>query len=172
MKITKSIHNFRKQSFNRVRSSQKGFSLVELMVAVGIISILAAIGVPGIMNNLPALRLRTAARELYADMQRAKMLAVKTNREVSMTFFDADNSTANCPTGSYTFRYADDNSTISSITMQNDVCLFNSTFTAGDGFDTDGTPRGNWGRVTLKHLDAISTYTISQSVAGGITIDN
>lgn len=65
---------------------QAGFSLMELMVAVGILGILSAVGTPLVMKSIPNYRLRSAARELVADFQTAKIEAVRRNAEVVIEF--------------------------------------------------------------------------------------
>ena len=67
-----------------------GFSFMELMVVIAMIGILSAVALPGILRALPEQRVKNAARNLYADMQRARMLAVKNNRTVSVRFNSSD----------------------------------------------------------------------------------
>jgi prepilin-type N-terminal cleavage/methylation domain-containing protein len=66
-----------------------GFSFMELMVVIAMIGILSAVALPGILRALPEQRVKNAARNLYADMQRARLLAVKENRNVAVKF-DSD----------------------------------------------------------------------------------
>ncbi len=69
--------------------SEAGFSLVELMVVVAIIAVIGAIAVP---NMSPAnARLKQAARELYGNMQRARMEAIKSNQNVGIVFDTVNN---------------------------------------------------------------------------------
>jgi len=63
-----------------------GFTLIELMIVISIISILTAIAVPAVMNWLPNYRLKAAARDLYSNMQKAKLEAVKTNSDYAVIF--------------------------------------------------------------------------------------
>jgi type IV fimbrial biogenesis protein FimT len=63
-----------------------GFSFMELMVVIAMIGILSAVALPGLLRALPEQRLKNAARNLYADMQRARLLAVKENRKVHVRF--------------------------------------------------------------------------------------
>ncbi|MGR0480906.1 MAG: GspH/FimT family pseudopilin [Candidatus Electronema sp. V4] len=77
-----------------------GFSFVELMVVIAMIGVLSAIAAPGVLRSLPEKRLKNAARNLYSDMQRARLQAVKENKKVRVRFetdskgdfyyFDAD----------------------------------------------------------------------------------
>ncbi|MCI5146617.1 MAG: prepilin-type N-terminal cleavage/methylation domain-containing protein [Candidatus Electrothrix sp. AR3] len=63
-----------------------GFSFVELMVVIGLIGILSAISVPNLLKSLPEKRLKGATRNLYADLQKARLLAVKENQNVTVRF--------------------------------------------------------------------------------------
>ncbi|RJR22625.1 MAG: prepilin-type N-terminal cleavage/methylation domain-containing protein [Desulfobacteraceae bacterium] len=74
-----------------------GFTIVEMAVAMLIIVIIAATVTPVILRWLPNYRLRTAARDLFSNMQLAKMNAVKSNSNVAVVF--------NQPIGGTTFDY-------------------------------------------------------------------
>lgn len=65
---------------------QRGFTLIELMVVVAMIGILLAVATPTIMSTIPRYRLRAAARELVINFKRAKLEAVKRNRNVVIAF--------------------------------------------------------------------------------------
>jgi len=64
----------------------QGFSFVELMVVIALIGILSAIGLPSFLRSLPEKRMKNAARNVYVDLQRARLLAVKENKDVTVTF--------------------------------------------------------------------------------------
>ena len=66
---------------DRIRKRESGFSLIELLVIIVIIAILAAIAIPGFSAWLPNYRLRQAARDVYSNLQRAKVNAIKSNSE-------------------------------------------------------------------------------------------
>lgn len=72
------------------RKGSDGFSFVELMVVIALIGILSAIGLPSFLSALPEKRLKAAARNVYADLQRARMLAVKKNKKVTVRFNEAE----------------------------------------------------------------------------------
>ncbi|MCJ7600431.1 MAG: GspH/FimT family pseudopilin [Desulfobulbaceae bacterium] len=150
--------------------SQSGFTLVELLVAIGIISLLAAVAVPNVMGWLPNVRLRSTARDLYADMQKAKAEAVRTNSNVTFAFTVVGDDPA-YPDGRYVFTDAGGR-VITDLTLSHGVRLSASTFGAGSGFTPQALPAGGMGIVTLIHPDTPSTYYVSQSVAGGVSIRN
>ncbi|MBN2231513.1 MAG: GspH/FimT family pseudopilin [Deltaproteobacteria bacterium] len=68
-----------------------GFTIVELMVTVAVIAIIAGFTF-GNMNTA-SYKLRTAARTLKANMQKARLLAVKENCPVYLDFDFNDDST-------------------------------------------------------------------------------
>lgn len=79
------------KGMKKYAKESSGFSFVELMVVIALIGILSAIVLPGFLRSLPEKRLKNAARNLYADMQRARLLAVKENRTVRIRFDTTDN---------------------------------------------------------------------------------
>jgi len=70
----------------RIVKKNSGFTLIELLVVIVVIGIFVAIGVPNFLSWLPKYRLKSAARDLYSNMQLAKMTAVKSNTNCSITY--------------------------------------------------------------------------------------
>lgn len=66
--------------------NQSGFTIMELMVVMAVIGILAATAIPSFSVWLPSWRLKTAARELYSNMQLMRLTAVKENTTRSISF--------------------------------------------------------------------------------------
>jgi len=58
---------------------RSGFTVTELIVVIALLALLTAVGVPNFLGWLPKYRLRCAARDLYSNLQLAKMTAIKTN---------------------------------------------------------------------------------------------
>jgi prepilin-type N-terminal cleavage/methylation domain-containing protein len=83
-KIMKNISRISLHKHERARtrdkstSARKGFTLVEIMVAVAIIGLMAFIFYPNIINTLESRKIEGSAREVLTILQRAKFQAVKT----------------------------------------------------------------------------------------------
>jgi prepilin-type N-terminal cleavage/methylation domain-containing protein len=64
----------------------RGFSLAEILVAVGVFAILAAIAVPQFIAFRPINRLNGAARQIYSELMWARSKAVNDNSSYVVTF--------------------------------------------------------------------------------------
>jgi prepilin-type N-terminal cleavage/methylation domain-containing protein len=69
-------------------SKKSGFTLMELVVVIAIISALAAIAVPAYIDWLPRYRAKKAAMELSGLLHTVKLKAIKENRTLGV-FFDS-----------------------------------------------------------------------------------
>jgi prepilin-type N-terminal cleavage/methylation domain-containing protein len=74
-----------RQEFRTMRDNT-GFTLIELMVVIVLIATLTAISIPNFLAYLPNASLKSAARELYSNLQLAKMGAIKNNTNCTITF--------------------------------------------------------------------------------------
>lgn len=63
---------------------KRGFSKVELLVCLGICSVLGAAGGVGLKQHLPNFRLRSAVQEMCTVMQAARIFSIKDDREVAV----------------------------------------------------------------------------------------
>jgi prepilin-type N-terminal cleavage/methylation domain-containing protein len=77
--------------FWKILKNKKGFTLTELAVTLSIFSIMAAISVPSYISWLPKHRLQTSVRQIYDDMNLAKIRAVKDNTVAFVKFDIANN---------------------------------------------------------------------------------
>jgi len=81
-----------------VKLPQRGFSLVELMVAVSIIGILLALGAPRFMDYLRNVKLRTTAEAFMTGVQLARSEAIRINAPVEFLLTTSDPLAANVGT--------------------------------------------------------------------------
>jgi len=75
----------------RRRAAEQGFSLIELIVVIGLLGLIVLVGMPALDDWLERYRVRSAAQNLAADMQLQRMRAVSRNRQFRIAF-DAANS--------------------------------------------------------------------------------
>ena len=65
---------------------EAGFTLTELITIIAIMAVLTSIAIPTFSVWLPNYKLRSAARDLYSNLQMAKMGAVKQNKQWAVVF--------------------------------------------------------------------------------------
>lgn len=70
----------------KLRGTEKGFSLIEMLIVMAIMAILAGIAIPMLSVMVPDYKLKQAAQDLYSNLQNAKMEAVRTNGKKSVNF--------------------------------------------------------------------------------------
>lgn len=156
-----------------------GFSLIELIIILGMISVVSAIAFPSFMKWLPNYRLKAAVRDLYSNMQKAKTVAVKTNQNVLIEFFVG----VYAPEGNVgSYRVFVDKSApsgvydggddiLAQISMPKNVSLYFNNFTGNTaGYTSKSLPwNNNWGSVEFRNSNS-RYYKASLSSAGIIKI--
>jgi len=75
---------------NRKHPKQVGFTLIELVVVVGIIGIMSAIGLPTIMVWLRNYRIQGASQEVARQIEAARVKAISTNSNQGVLFAIVD----------------------------------------------------------------------------------
>jgi len=156
-----------------------GFTIIGLMIAIGIIAITIAVAVPNIIGWLPNYRLKSAARDLLSNFQRAKIEAVKRYRNVVIIFVPGPYQ-AGGGIGSYQV-FVDNppnngvfdpgEFVLAQVTMPKNVSLYLTTF---GGNTTGYTPRGlpwsnRWGAVEIQNNNS-RFYRASLSSAGYVRL--
>lgn len=74
-----------------MKSAQRGFSLVELMVTLTVLAILLSVAVPSFQNIRDTSRVRAAAEAVYAHLQFARSESVKQNRNLFISVTEGAN---------------------------------------------------------------------------------
>lgn len=90
------------KSFTFFQSSEKGFTLMELILIITLLGIMAAIAVPTISSWAPIYRHKSAARNLYLHLQKARSEAAKRNVTVNFNFTAATGT--QCQDESFEFK--------------------------------------------------------------------
>ncbi len=154
-----------KKIFYRSIKADSAFTLVELVLVLAILSIMMAVALPNFKSWMTNSNLRGVVGEVYSDMQKAKMTAVKTNSTVTLSF-TASTGTP-CQGGGYVFT---DGSgvNIANVTITDGICL-STTGTFPTGFTSKGLAVST-GSIQLSHPDASRVYTITVSSAGNVRL--
>ena len=74
------------KSYRLLGKRECGFALIEIVVTIGVIAVLAATAVSCVIAWAPDYRLKRAARNLYSNMQSAKLEAVRIDRACRLVF--------------------------------------------------------------------------------------
>ncbi|MBI2459803.1 MAG: hypothetical protein HYV53_04660, partial [Parcubacteria group bacterium] len=74
--------------------NHRGSMLMDLLVAIGIIALLATIAIPYLKKYQPNLKLNAAARDLTTDLRYAQQLTI-TEQKVHQVVFDLVNNKYN-----------------------------------------------------------------------------
>ena len=73
----------------RQYNTQRGFSMLDLVIAMALISILAGIATPNISRWMTIYRLKGASTDIFSNMQMAKLGSVKDNKSWSINFTES-----------------------------------------------------------------------------------
>jgi len=165
---------------------QTGFSLVELIIVIVVITILAGVTVPAIVSWMPNYRLKAAARDLYSNMQRVKMEAVKRNTDVLIDFSPGTYNPSG-KVGSYQI-FVDDGSgggtagdgtrngseqILMTVNMPAGVSLVSANFSSNTtaGFTSRGLPfSSRFGNAKLRNNKS-RWYKLTMSIAGNLRLE-
>jgi len=113
---------------------QSGFSILELVAAIGIMAVIATVALPGIEGVLRESRVQTALVSVVGEMRRARQLAMDQRRTHAVAFTSPRTLTVTrIETG------GNPNVQVSLITLSSDVSFTrNSISSEPDGFSTSG----------------------------------
>ena len=132
--------------------NHSGFTLIELMVVIGIIAVLATIVVPNYIGWLPKYRLGSAARDLLSTMQHARLTAVNNNVDVQMEFYPDQNKYRVFSDYNGDKVQEADEPTLKSGNMPGGVYLKETNFSSNSfNFDGRGLASGSGGTISLEN---------------------
>jgi type IV fimbrial biogenesis protein FimT len=139
---------------SRAPIPRHGFTLLELVGALGVLSVLLAIALPRISAVLPGLLLDQAARRLVSELELARVKAVNRNTRVRMT----------CELGAAQYRVEIESE------GRFDPEGGARTFPSGVAFDAGSSTRISGGRISITWLPRGHTFdnaTIALTATGG-----
>ena len=135
-----------------VRSDTSGFTVSELLVAICILGILAAIAIPGFSQWTPTMNLKSDVRNLKADIELSRLRAIKENEHIGLSFDTANNQyivfVDNGDGSGGVARDGIHNGTervLKTVTIADGVTLYEASFAGGVPrfrFDSQGIPAG------------------------------
>ena len=138
---------------------QPGFTLVEALIAIAIIGIMATIAVPNILGEMPKFRLNGAMRQIAGDLMAARMMAVKQNKNIKVTFING-----------YEYRICEEPCLDPKPQPINIQTSFNGV-TIGSGNHPMFSPRGTSTNATINVSNSYSTKTITIAITGRVKVN-
>jgi Tfp pilus assembly protein FimT len=81
----KPYHGHHRHRVLRIRTNARGFSLVELLVLIGVIAIIAIVSAPAFISYWRAATLQGGAQELATILNRGRQVAISNNTSVCVS---------------------------------------------------------------------------------------
>jgi len=143
----------------RSTSRTKGYTLIELMVVVSIISLLLGLGINGLYNLIQWNKLNTAAALLSSELKNIHSRAFYEGVYYKLQFWPSLDR----------YRVYKQTELVDDVTLK-DIDLFNTNFTDNNlYFYPNGVP-GQGGTVTLKNRRGKILYVIMTPVTARVRI--
>lgn len=159
----------------------RGFSLIELVVIIAIVSILGGIGYPALMRTRDKARTRGVAADIFSSFRLAKSEAVKRNTSVCLEFTAPNTYKAFLDNGNGAgtaddcIKHADEQELFSK-TVEPGTSISSVTFPPAPntttGFNSRGLPYNGIGNVVVQNNKNTNLrYKNSLSLAGRVDIE-
>jgi len=157
-------------------SIHRGFTLLELMTTLAVLAIIATMVVPTFSAMKERHKIRGAAETVVSDLQLARLEAIKTNRNVTLSFQGSGtnnwcygvndsngcdcNIGSNCQVSGTTLRVTNSNE-FSNISLATNFTGQNATFEPNRGTTNSGTTTLNFdGKSISVKLNAIGRISL------------
>ena len=151
----------------------KGFTALELMVTIGIIAIVAAIGIPAYSKWIPKYKLGKDITNLKADLEMAKLAAKRENACVSILFTNTDYTIFkdnSATAGQSCNKIRNNNESIIEYQKLSPGITFGSTALRNNGAQFRGNGEADSGDIRLNSYGGTSGKTIRVFFLGRIQI--
>ena len=146
--------------------NDKGFSTLELMIVIGLMTILSGIATLSYLTMRPAMRLNGAGQQVKGDLMKARMKAVSQNKYFKVFFID-DHQYKQCDDANNDGTVADGEGDVQLINIQEKYPGVTFTASADPVFTTRGTAINS--SITIS--SASGTKSISVGITGRIKIN-
>lgn len=156
--------------------NKAGFSMLELMVVIGIIAIVSAVAIPALIGWLPGYRLRAAVRDSQSDIQMARLRAIRENASIAMVFDTGGNSYTifrdNGAGGGNAGNGVQDGGEVllKQVAIPDGVAMYDASFAFGNpwfSFNSRGLPNGG-GHVYMRNTEG-DLLGITLSLVGRVS---
>lgn len=153
--------------------SEKGFSLVEVIVAVTLIAVLTIIAVPSLRNYIQRNRLVGTGQQLYYMMQLARSEAVKRNTNVFVSLVPGSNWCYGINTGATCNCSVANSCNLGRTTAPNSVNLTLSTSGLTSNsvrFEPNHGAASSSGSATFTTSDGSTAISVKIGLLGSLTL--
>ncbi len=148
------------------RSSQAGYSFVELVITVGMILVITTFALPSFLNYLRSARVRAGAQTVSAYLNEGRQLAIKTNGSVCVAYTSSTVQfrTTNC--GGAVINVAGLVGASGNVRLPDNITM-SSTASAIFGSLGNATTAATY---TVTDVPSGRTLTVSVAASGRVTI--